>query len=644
MKKLLISIIILLVLLAIAFIYPLIYHFTDKEVGHIPEFISYEEAITKKLPEQILLEAEKHNCKNFILPLTNLPNVPSHLPFMIDDINLAISTYDKWKLAVDNIQREQIKQRLDTNLEKWGSMLSSEDMYKIITQRQGAEIHIDYSVQGSLSRVPHERINDLLLILTFNHEVTSSKLFDIRIIFTDPNSITSLKNEIALKQQNLSKLYKKNQIAWFFVKIILLFIGFFLFAYCLLFCINYLKTKRIKADLINQIKQLEDLINEGHFVAAFDLMNMYLEYFPNDIDMRAKRDRLSDLTNNDPKKAQLAYVEAKKIQLKLTKPLKGEYLSDNERENLKTLIPYHPELKDNFTKLLEFEETDKYLTHFNDNINKINLLINEKNFSQAKSYIENLKINCQRYNCPESDLNVLYQLNQITNDALNKSKEKFDSIIELLPDFQIDLIKFHLTSLLSEHKDNEDAIKLFKTLNNNILGDKFSLNYNGKLIHIIHKNEFILGREETGVKIDIAINDRHISRPHLKIFIKDREVIIEDLGSTSGTYINGDKIDKHSLKESDLLILAKVFELDYAICKDKNAEIGAVIINLSDCSYVLLRSELCFDIKETKLIAGDKFKVLVSDGVYAIYDDNGFKILEKDSVMNFNNQIFTMIK
>ncbi len=57
--------------------------------------------------------------------------------------------------------------------------------------------------------------------------------------------------------------------------------------------------------------------------------------------------------------------------------------------------------------------------------------------------------------------------------------------------------------------------------------------------YILDKNEFIVGREQTA---DITVSDPEISRRHARIFFQNGGYIIEDLGSTNGTFVNGQKI------------------------------------------------------------------------------------------------------
>jgi hypothetical protein len=42
----------------------------------------------------------------------------------------------------------------------------------------------------------------------------------------------------------------------------------------------------------------------------------------------------------------------------------------------------------------------------------------------------------------------------------------------------------------------------------------------------------------------VLADDTFVSQVHARVFRRNREVLVEDLGSTNGTFVNGDRIDK----------------------------------------------------------------------------------------------------
>ncbi|MBN1384899.1 MAG: FHA domain-containing protein [Elusimicrobia bacterium] len=70
----------------------------------------------------------------------------------------------------------------------------------------------------------------------------------------------------------------------------------------------------------------------------------------------------------------------------------------------------------------------------------------------------------------------------------------------------------------------------------------------------ITKNILTVGRKEDN---DIVIDNPAVSGHHAKIYQQGNSYVVEDLGSTNGTFINEKKVLKAALKNSDQIGLAK---------------------------------------------------------------------------------------
>lgn len=74
-----------------------------------------------------------------------------------------------------------------------------------------------------------------------------------------------------------------------------------------------------------------------------------------------------------------------------------------------------------------------------------------------------------------------------------------------------------------------------------------------------------LGRDITN---DIVINDREVSRHHLRLMRGPEGYTIEDLGSTNGTFINGKRLSgASSLKNGDMVGLGETVTLGYEVAR-----------------------------------------------------------------------------
>jgi hypothetical protein len=75
--------------------------------------------------------------------------------------------------------------------------------------------------------------------------------------------------------------------------------------------------------------------------------------------------------------------------------------------------------------------------------------------------------------------------------------------------------------------------------------------------------EIIVGRSS---ELDMVLVEDMVSRRHARIACTESQITIEDLGSTNGTFVNGEKITRTTLKEGDRVLIGtsilKVVSLD----------------------------------------------------------------------------------
>jgi two-component system, cell cycle response regulator len=76
------------------------------------------------------------------------------------------------------------------------------------------------------------------------------------------------------------------------------------------------------------------------------------------------------------------------------------------------------------------------------------------------------------------------------------------------------------------------------------LGKKYNLN----------SSSLVVGRSS---KCDIQIDQESISRNHSKIVNTGKSILIRDLGSTNGTYVNDEPIDEYILRDGDLIKIGR---------------------------------------------------------------------------------------
>ncbi len=76
--------------------------------------------------------------------------------------------------------------------------------------------------------------------------------------------------------------------------------------------------------------------------------------------------------------------------------------------------------------------------------------------------------------------------------------------------------------------------------------------YQGSEVPLQDTNEIVVGRASD---VAIVLVEEMVSRRHARFVISDSEVAVEDLGSTNGTFVNGEKIQRSTLKEGDRVLI-----------------------------------------------------------------------------------------
>jgi pSer/pThr/pTyr-binding forkhead associated (FHA) protein len=79
--------------------------------------------------------------------------------------------------------------------------------------------------------------------------------------------------------------------------------------------------------------------------------------------------------------------------------------------------------------------------------------------------------------------------------------------------------------------------------------------------YLLENEESTLGRD---LSTDIPISDPEVSRRHARFFKQDDNFFIEDLGSTNGTFLNGERISSPlQLRKGDLITFGESVVLAY---------------------------------------------------------------------------------
>ena len=100
--------------------------------------------------------------------------------------------------------------------------------------------------------------------------------------------------------------------------------------------------------------------------------------------------------------------------------------------------------------------------------------------------------------------------------------------------------------------------------------------YQGGEFPLRMEREIVIGRSSD---LDMVLVEDMVSRKHAKITTTGQQIVIQDLGSTNGTFVNGEKIKKVRLKEGDRILIGtsimKLVSLDPASPLGRESEAEA---------------------------------------------------------------------
>jgi hypothetical protein len=90
-------------------------------------------------------------------------------------------------------------------------------------------------------------------------------------------------------------------------------------------------------------------------------------------------------------------------------------------------------------------------------------------------------------------------------------------------------------------------------------------------IYPLDKNEMVIGRDLTN---DIVISDSEVSRRQARLFLQGANYVIEDLGSTNGTFVNGQRLmGSYVLRPGEIVTFGETLSLVFEGAVDSDATV-----------------------------------------------------------------------
>ena len=90
-------------------------------------------------------------------------------------------------------------------------------------------------------------------------------------------------------------------------------------------------------------------------------------------------------------------------------------------------------------------------------------------------------------------------------------------------------------------------------------------------IYPLEKAEMVIGRDLSN---DIVISDSEVSRRHARIFMQGNNYVIEDLGSTNGSFVNGQRLTgSYVLRPGEIITFGETLSLVFEGAVDTDATV-----------------------------------------------------------------------
>ena len=92
-------------------------------------------------------------------------------------------------------------------------------------------------------------------------------------------------------------------------------------------------------------------------------------------------------------------------------------------------------------------------------------------------------------------------------------------------------------------------------------------------VYELQKEEMTIGRD---VNNDVVINDAEVSRKHARLILHSGGYVLEDLGSTNGTFVSGERlVGPHTLRPGEMITLGENVSLAFESAFDADATMVA---------------------------------------------------------------------
>jgi pSer/pThr/pTyr-binding forkhead associated (FHA) protein len=151
--------------------------------------------------------------------------------------------------------------------------------------------------------------------------------------------------------------------------------------------------------------------------------------------------------------------------------------------------------------------------------------------------------------------------------------------------------------------------------------------YSGGEFPIGEGQEIVIGRSS---ELDMVLVEEMVSRKHARINLSDGVINIEDLGSTNGTFVNGEKVERGTLHEGDRVLIGTNILKVIATAQDADQKLDLKSVA---AGRVTARQRMSRAAEEAPRMSGSLEEIPLPDllQLFGTSRKNGVLVLRTDS-------------
>jgi hypothetical protein len=649
----------------------LIYSYLYLSIVNLPS----REGAIKKIVSQVISTASRFGNGSFAEDEIEINPPDEQIKIIVDEIIARLLSVENSPLSMI-VPADKVAERVKEYGERWIKKgFSGEEVTRII-QRIRAQVQMhypEYRFRIEWNWVKGRENELFTLLFTINHRQESKRIEPVTLPYPPFESKFIGRQKFLIAGRRIFG----GIFALSLITLIVLRIQF------------SIMRKKTERELPEIIGRLQAYLKNGSYASAHELLTRTRFFLPENTDLKAIQDRLDAVIKikgeERYKKAEELYNRFSNLKTKLEAT---GHLTEEEYEEI-TKLPECLEL----TEIRVFAgvcqkklQHQKLIRSFNEKLAEINALCSGGQLEEAKSKLNELKRDpsYQEYQTAIKELSAgehpalpsPQNIETTIEEKIKKSEENLEGGKRLIQIGRIKEGESLLREALEVNRGLKEAEEIIKKIEKSRKAETLILKPEkvGKEIHIFKKDTITFARADKEIP-DVEISDPHISRnKHLRISIVQNKVIAEDMNSSGGTYIRGERIKKAEVMDGDIIDMAKAYKMIVHICRGKEIvqstilpgtipagaqvereyltgqqKVSGVFIEADDRNIILLppvESSVRIDFKPVGIIyeKGGTCSFTLKDGVLLLQTPEGSEIIYEGSEIDYKGVRYKIIR